>query len=64
MTIAISNITAEEVAKLLARQEGHFLDMKGKRIAPAKLTRSISAFANADGGELLIGVEEDSGSFR
>jgi ATP-dependent DNA helicase RecG len=64
MTIAISNITAEEVGKLLTRQEGHFLDMKGRRIAPAKLTRSISAFANADGGELLIGVEEVSGSFR
>lgn len=53
-------LSAEEVAKLFARTEGHFLDFKSKEIMPAKLTRSISAFANSDGGELLVGIVEPS----
>lgn len=54
-----SNVISEEQAKyLLGRDEGHFLDNKAKEISPAKLTKSLSAFANADGGELMIGVAE------
>jgi len=40
--------------------EGHFADHKDRRIAPKNLTRHISAFANADGGELFIGIRERS----
>jgi ATP-dependent DNA helicase RecG len=47
------------VQHLLAREEGHFSDLKAIEIKPAKLTRSMSAFANADGGELYIGIDED-----
>lgn len=54
------SISSPEVEKLFAQAEGHFLDYKGKAIQPAKLSRSISAFANADGGELFVGVEEPS----
>lgn len=54
------NISPAEIEKLFAVTEGHFVDFKGKAIAPGKLTRSISAFANADGGELFVGVEEPS----
>lgn len=39
--------------------ESHFFDIKSRDIAPGKLTKTLSAFANADGGELYIGVEED-----
>lgn len=53
-------LDANELAKLYLRSEGHFLDFKSKDIQPAKLTRSISAFANSDGGELFIGIEEPS----
>ncbi|NRA69334.1 MAG: ATP-binding protein, partial [Pseudobacteriovorax sp.] len=38
--------------------EGHFCDLKSYRISPSKLTKSISSFANAEGGELFIGVED------
>ena len=38
--------------------EGHFRDLKSTQIAPAKLTRAIAAFANAEGGELFIGIED------
>lgn len=51
-------ITDDEAAKLLSRTEGHFMDFKSIRIEPAKLTRHLSAFCNADGGDLFVGVEE------
>jgi len=51
-------ISNAEVEKLLSLEEGHFADLKSTRIAPAKLTNTISAFTNADGGELFIGIED------
>jgi ATP-dependent DNA helicase RecG len=58
MPIDVSVITEPQVQKVVDRLEGHFCDLKSKDIQPAKLTRSIAAFANADGGELLIGVDD------
>ena len=46
-------------AALASLPEGHLFDRKSIRISPAKLTKAISALANADGGELLIGIEDD-----
>ncbi len=40
-------------------EEGHFCDLKSREIKPAKLSKSIAAFANAEGGELFIGIRED-----
>lgn len=56
-------ISLEEAAKLLSRAEGHFFDAKAIELAPAKLSRTISAFANADGGEFLLGCDEQDGHF-
>jgi ATP-dependent DNA helicase RecG len=55
----ISTIEPHQVIKLLSSQEGHFLDFKGRAIGAVKLTKALSAFANADGGELYIGVSEN-----
>lgn len=52
---AISKTEAEELLRL---SENHFRDLKAKEIAPAKLTQSVSAFANSSGGEIFIGVGE------
>jgi len=38
--------------------ETHFFDYKSKAISTAKLQKVCVAFANADGGEVLIGVED------
>src|SRR5258708_3011891 len=51
-------LSAEQVAHLLGRPEGPFLNNKAIQIAPSKLTRSLSAFAHSDGGELVIGAAE------
>lgn len=55
-TIAIST---QEVNKILATNEDHFTDLKAIEIKPAKLTRTLAAFANAEGGEIFIGISED-----
>lgn len=44
---------------LLATEESHTADLKAQEVAPAKLTRSLAAFANAEGGELFVGIDED-----
>lgn len=52
------SITDEQKEKILKLSENHFNDLKSKDIAPASLTKTISAFSNAVGGELYIGIDE------
>lgn len=58
-TIEICKLSDSEVQKLLACSEGHFLDLKSREIKPSKLSRTIASFANAEGGEIFIGISED-----
>ena len=60
MGIEVSEITDKHLQQILGLTEGHFLDLKAKEILPSKLTKPISAFANADGGELYIGIAESN----
>ncbi len=53
------DITPSRLQNLLERKEGHFLDFKSKKLRPRTLPKHVSAFANADGGELVIGIEEN-----
>jgi len=66
VSIAIADINTEQRDKILKTIEGHFCDLKDRRIRPARLTRTISAFANSSGGELYIGIGEidDNGKER
>jgi ATP-dependent DNA helicase RecG len=48
-----------EANKVLTLEEGHFTDVKAVEIGPAKLTRTLAAFSNAEGGEIYIGIDED-----
>jgi len=58
--VDVGTITGNQADQFLKREEGHFLDFKSVQIAPSKLTKALSAFANADGGELVVGVSEPS----
>jgi ATP-dependent DNA helicase RecG len=59
MAIEVIQIDSAQAQIVLDLEEGHFIDLKRIEIAPAKLTKAMSAFANADGGELFIGIDED-----
>ena len=59
MPIATYQISEDQRNQILFREESHFCDLKSAEITPAKLSRTIAAFANADGGELLVGISED-----
>lgn len=59
LMIVESKVSSAQLQHLLEKSEGHFLDFKAKEISPAKLTKSLSAFANADGGELFVGIASD-----
>jgi predicted HTH transcriptional regulator len=56
MAIELISITSDQAEYILNLDEGHFLDLKSQDVSPAKLTKTISAFSNADGGELFIGI--------
>lgn len=52
----IQNISAE---LLSCEKEGQHFDRKSARIRPKEIAKIISAFANAEGGILAIGIEDD-----
>jgi predicted HTH transcriptional regulator len=52
-----SKLTA--LRKLVSQGEGHHLEFKRKAAFPEKIVRELIAFANTDGGILLIGVDDD-----
>lgn len=57
-------ITDTDVNSILSKLESFYDDFKSKRIKPAKLANSISAFMNSSGGDLYIGAEEPNGVDR
>ncbi len=58
MAIPVIPGTATLRDELLTLDEDHFIDLKSVAIAPAKLQTHFVAFANADGGELYVGIED------
>lgn len=55
------HLSKDQIDILLSKTEGHFLDFKRAEIAPAKLTASLAAFCNADGGDIYVGIAETDG---
>ncbi|MBM3177597.1 MAG: ATP-binding protein [Bacteroidetes bacterium] len=48
-----------DLRKLVNAGESQYLEFKAKANFPEKIARSICAFANAEGGTLLLGVGDD-----
>lgn len=59
MVYDIETLSPRAVDLVMATQESYTADLKAIEVQPSKLTRSMSAFCNADGGDLYIGVDED-----
>jgi ATP-dependent DNA helicase RecG len=60
MSISVIELCKAERDKLLALEEGHFCELKSTGVQPAKLSRSIAAFTNSEGGELYVGISQDN----
>jgi len=52
-------MTLQEVKALAAKGEGLKIEFKKKAAFPEKIVREVIAFANTEGGDLLIGVDDD-----
>ncbi len=52
-------MTLQEVKPLAAKGEGLRIEFKKKAAYPEKIVRGIIALANTEGGDLLIGVDDD-----
>ncbi len=55
----VYEIDEKQVANIMSVQENFLNDIKAKEIKPSKLSETVSAFANAAGGDLYIGISED-----
>ena len=53
------NLTESEVFSFSERQESHFYDRKAKEISGKKIQKIAVAFANADGGDFVVGIKDD-----
>jgi ATP-dependent DNA helicase RecG len=58
MAIDTFEINSSDLSILLRLPEGHFNDLKHKDIKPSKLSNTVSAFANSDGGDIYVGIGE------
>lgn len=56
----IDKLKEEKLSGLVNIQENYFNDIKSKEILPSKLSETVSAFANAGGGEIYIGIRENT----
>lgn len=48
-----------DIDYLKSTPEGQYFDRKSARIQPKDILRHLIAFANAEGGHLVIGIEDD-----
>jgi ATP-dependent DNA helicase RecG len=55
----VYEINSEQANNILMVQESFLNDIKAKEIKPSKLSETVSAFANAAGGDIYIGISED-----
>jgi predicted HTH transcriptional regulator len=56
--IVISVMNADDLRNLIQTGEGKFLEFKKTTPAPEKIAREIAAFANTNGGTILVGVDD------
>lgn len=53
---SISKLSFSDVDAVINLQESWIMDKKSKDIKPARLSKTISAFANSNGGDIYLGV--------
>jgi ATP-dependent DNA helicase RecG len=51
-------ISKDQAQRIIQIEENFLNDVKAKEIKPAKLSETVSAFSNAGGGDIFIGISE------
>lgn len=54
-----SPVVTNNIDTLSSTRENHYFDRKSARIKPEDLARHIVALANASGGKVVVGIEDD-----
>lgn len=52
------SLSEKEVSEIFDIEENHFNDFKAKEISGKKLSKAVSAFSNASGGDIYVGIRE------
>lgn len=60
MDYSIITLKEERISSLINIEENYFNDVKSIDIKPSKLSETVSAFANASGGDIYIGISEST----
>lgn len=58
-TVQQSTMSRQDLKNLISTGESSFLEFKHKIASPEKLAKEIAAFANTNGGKILIGVADN-----
>ena len=56
----IKDISKDDALNLINRHESHFFDHKALQVSGQKVQKIATAFANADGGEFIIGIADSA----
>lgn len=54
----IKEISLKDANDIIEREESHFFDLKSKDISGVKIQKIAVAYANADGGECVVGIKD------
>jgi ATP-dependent DNA helicase RecG len=54
----VEQVSDEQAEIVTHIEEGQFHEAKSREVLPSKLSNTIAAFANSDGGDLYIGIDE------
>lgn len=60
----IGPLAKDELAELIASGENSFVEFKDSRVEKRELAKEMCAFANAGGGRILIGVDDEGTSLH
>ena len=59
LSIVMSINQSNKLSYYCSEKENQIFDRKSARIKPLNILRHLVAFANAEGGQLVIGIEDD-----
>lgn len=60
MNFQTKTLTNDELIKLFEIEEDHFNDFKAKDISGKGFSKIVSAFGNASGGDVFVGIREEN----